>query len=147
MGAVFERVSSLNASYDGDNRQSPPCRRRRRHRRRGRDHRENVPRPAEAHHNFNKGHWRRARFLSHPEVKLTMSVNASYYQAFRRSCPIIAQIAITAILIIIIHITSKALKSSGARARKCHKQNKIINHTQEPGTYGGHHQFQRQPTI
>ena len=64
-----------------------PRRRRRRHRRRGRDHRENVPRPADvlanaAHHNFNKGHWRRARFLSRPGVKLTMSVNASYYQAF-----------------------------------------------------------------
>ena len=59
-----------------------------RHRRRGRDHRENVLRPAdvlanEAHHTFTKGQWRRARFLNQPEVKLTMSVNALDYQAFR----------------------------------------------------------------
>ena len=86
MGAVFAQVSSLNASR-GDNRQSPPRRRRRRHRRRDRDHRENVLRPAdvlanEAPHIFTKGQWRRARFLNHPEVILTMSVNASDYQAF-----------------------------------------------------------------
>ena len=94
MGAVFAQVSSLNASC-GDNRQSPPRRRRRRHRRRGRDHRKNVLPLAdvlanEAHHIFTKGQWRRARFLNHPEVKLTMSVNASDYQAFRRSCPTVA---------------------------------------------------------
>ena len=41
MGAVFAQVSSLNASC-GDNRQSPPRRRHRRHPRRGRDHRKNV---------------------------------------------------------------------------------------------------------
>ena len=29
--------------------------------------------------------------MNHPEVKLTMSANASDYQAFRRSCPIVAQ--------------------------------------------------------
>ena len=69
-------------------------------RRRGRDHRENVLRPAdvlanEAHHIFTKGQWRRARVLNHPEVKPTMSVNASDYHAFRRSCPIVAQTDIT----------------------------------------------------
>ena len=100
MGVVFAQVSSLNASC-GDNRQSPPRRRRRRHRRRGRDHRKNVVSPAdvlanEAHHIFTNGQWRRARFFNHPEVKLTMSVNASDYQAFRRSCPTVAQTAITA---------------------------------------------------
>ena len=101
MGAVFAQVALLNASCGG-NRQSPPRRWRRRHRRRGRDHRENVLRPAdvlanEAHHIFTKGQCRRARFLNHPLVKLTMSVNASNYQAFRRSCLILAQTAITAV--------------------------------------------------
>ena len=38
----------------------------------------------ETHHSFTKGQWRRARFLNHPDVKLTMSVNASDYHAFRR---------------------------------------------------------------
>ena len=78
-----------------------PRRRRRRHHRRGRDHRKNVLPSAdvlanEAHHIFTKGHWRRARFLNHSEEKLTMSVNASDYQPFRRSFPIVAQTAITA---------------------------------------------------
>ena len=45
---------------------------------------------------FTKGQWRRAGFLNHPEVKLTMSVNASDYQAFIRSCPIVAQTVINA---------------------------------------------------
>ena len=75
IGGVFAQVSSQNASC-GDKRQSPQRRRRSRHRRGGRDH-------------------RRARFLNHPEVKLTMPVNGSDYQAFRRSCPIVAQTAIT----------------------------------------------------
>ena len=75
--------------------------RRRWHRRRGRDHRENVLRPVdvvdnEGHHIFTKGQWRRARFLNHPEVKLAMSVNASDYQAFRSSCPTVALTVITA---------------------------------------------------
>ena len=83
MGAVFAQVSSLNASC-GDNWQSPPRRRRCRHRRRGRDHRKNMIPPAdvlanEAHHIFTKGQWRRAD-----------------YQAFRRSCPTVAQTVITA---------------------------------------------------
>ena len=91
-------MSSLNASC-WDNRQSLPYRRHRRHRRRGRDHRENVLRPAdvltnEAHHIFTKGQWRRAGFLNHPEVNLPMPVNAS--EAFRRCCPIVAQTVITA---------------------------------------------------
>ena len=50
----------------------------------------------EAHHIFTKGQWRGARFLNHPEVNLTMYVNASDYQTFRRSCPIVAQTDITA---------------------------------------------------
>ena len=59
-----------------------------------RDHRENVLRLVdvlanEAHHHFTKGQWRTVRFLNHPEVKLTMSMNASDYQAFIRSCPIV----------------------------------------------------------
>ena len=99
MGAVFAKVSSLKDSC-GDNRQSPPRRRRRRHRRRGRDHRENVlPSDVlanEARHIFNKGQWRRVRSLTHPEVKLTMSVNASDFQAFRRSCSIVAQTVVIA---------------------------------------------------
>ena len=49
-----------------------------------------------AYHIFAEGQWRRARFLNHSEVKLTMSANASDYQALRRSCPIVAQTAITA---------------------------------------------------
>ena len=49
--------------------------------------RENVLRPAdvlanEAHHIFTKGQWRRARFLNHPEVKLTMAVNFSPFSPF-----------------------------------------------------------------
>ena len=40
------------------------------------------------------------------------------------------------LIIIIINITSIALKSSGPRPRK---RNKTINHIQEPGTYRGHH--------
>ena len=50
----------------------------------------------EAHHIFTNGQWRRACFLNHPEVKLTMSVNASDYQTFRRSCPTVGHTAITA---------------------------------------------------
>ena len=93
MGAAFAQVSSLSAAC-GDNRYSHPRRRQRRHRRRGRDNRENVLCPAdvlanEANHISTKGQWWRARFLNHPYVKLTMSVNASGYQAFRRSCPIV----------------------------------------------------------
>ena len=62
---------------------------------------ENVLRPADvltngAYHISTKGQWCRARFLNHPEVKLAMSVNSSDYQAFRRSCPIVAQTVITA---------------------------------------------------
>ena len=45
MSAVLAQVSSLNASC-GENRQSPPCRRRRRHRSPARDHREIVIRSA-----------------------------------------------------------------------------------------------------
>ena len=100
MGVVFAQVSSLNASY-GDNRQSLNIA----------DAADIVavvettvrtcPRADvlanEAHHTFTKGQWRRARFLNHPEVKLTMLVNASDYQAFRRSCSILAQTVITAI--------------------------------------------------
>ena len=77
----------------------PSRRQRRRDRRRGRDHRDNVLPLAdvlanEAHHILTKGQWRRARLLNHPEVKLIMSVNFSNCQAFRHSCPIVAQTAI-----------------------------------------------------
>ena len=94
------RASVIAKRLMWGHRQSPPHRRHRRHRRRGRDYRENVLRPAdvlanEPHHIFTKGQWRRARFLNHPEEKLTMSVNASDDQAFRRSCPIVTQTAIT----------------------------------------------------
>ena len=80
-----------------------PRRRHRRHHRRGRDHRENVLRPVDvltndAYHIFTKVQWCRARFLNHPNVKLTMTVNSSDYQAFRRSCPIVTQTAITAMV-------------------------------------------------
>ena len=51
----------------------------------------------EAHHIFTKRQWRKARFLNHPEVTLTMSMNASDYQAFRRSCSILAQTVITTV--------------------------------------------------
>ena len=42
------------------------------------------------------------------------------------------------------NITSMALKSSGARARK---RNKTINQIQKPGTYRGHHQYEEPPNI
>ena len=49
-------------------------------------------------------------------------------------------------IIIIIKITSIALKSSGGPSSEV-QQNKIINHIQEPGTYRGHHEFKGPPTV
>ena len=60
-----------------------------------------VPQPLNirtklTHHIFTSGAWRKARLLSHPEIKLTMSVTQPDYNAFGRRCPTVKPIMITA---------------------------------------------------
>ena len=50
-------------------------------------------------------------------------------------------------IIIIINITSIALKSSGARARKRNKTKSLIIFKSRGHNYRGHHQFEGPPTI
>ena len=49
-----------------------------------------------SNHVFSKGEWRRARFLNHPEVQLTVSSSASDYKAFGRKCCNVQPTLITA---------------------------------------------------
>ena len=41
------------------------------------------------HHIFKTGEWRKAQFLNHPKIDLTISVSASDYRDFGRDCPCI----------------------------------------------------------
>ena len=50
-----------------------------------------------AHHIFTKGEWKKARFLNHPKIELTISVNASDYRDFGRRCPMIKSTTISAL--------------------------------------------------
>ena len=49
-----------------------------------------------SHHVFSKGQWRRARFLNHPEIKLSVSATKNDYLAFGRKCPDVAPTIISA---------------------------------------------------
>ena len=48
------------------------------------------------HHIFSSGEWRRARFMEHPSMQLTMSVRKKNYKAFLWKCPQVNKTAIQA---------------------------------------------------
>ena len=78
VGAVFSQISSV--STPSHNEQTSV----------------NVVDVKTGHRIFTKGAWRRARFMNHPEAKLTVSVRASDYCSFVRRYPQVSPTTITA---------------------------------------------------
>lgn len=104
VGAVFTQISSVGTEVRGSQ-ASSKGRYKKRHQHLNtagsekQGSRANAPHPGKvnpSHHIFTKGEWRRARFLSHPEVKLMMSVHSSDYRTFGYRCPTITPTSITA---------------------------------------------------
>ena len=71
VGGTFAQVSTINATISSINHK-------------------NEPRYVKlTHHIFKTGEWRKAQFLHHPKIDLTISVSASDYRDFGRDCPCI----------------------------------------------------------
>ena len=69
VGGTFAQVSTINATISSINHK-------------------NEPRYVKlTHHIFKTGEWRKAQFLHHPKIDLTISVSASDYRDFGRDCP------------------------------------------------------------
>ena len=68
VGGTFAQVSTINATISSINHK-------------------NEPRYVKlTHHIFKTGEWRKAQFLHHPKIDLTISVSASDYRDFGRDC-------------------------------------------------------------
>ena len=71
VGGTFAQVSTINATISSINHK-------------------NEPKYVKlTHHIFKTGEWRKAQFLHHPKIDLTISVSASDYRDFGRDCPYI----------------------------------------------------------
>ena len=99
VGSIVSQVTSLTGA--ADDQMKHPLARRKAHR--GATQRgvtSQGPWPSTTrlpHHIFTKGEWRKVKALSHPEVKLTLSVDSSDYRSFGRQCPKILPSTITAL--------------------------------------------------
>ena len=71
VGGTFAQLSTISATISSINHK-------------------NEPRYVKlTHHIFKTGEWRKAQFLNHPKIYLTISVSASDYRDFGRDCPCI----------------------------------------------------------